>query len=124
MFSVTVDLPRGYFEVATHGFWTLETLAEFSEVLKRTVRRIRATGRTPVSLCDHSLAMVQSQDVVDGFIRMMRNPAVRSGRVAVYTTRALPRAQAARANQDHPEFRFFTDKDAARAWLLEAGSSG
>jgi len=118
MYKVTVDLARGYFEVTPHGFWTLDTMADFARELEQTVRRIRATGRTPVSLCDLSDAMVQSQDVVAAFIQMMQNPAVRSGRVAVYTPGALTRFQAIRANQDHEEFRFFTCKDEARAWLF------
>ncbi len=118
MYKVTVDLERGYFEVTTHGFWTLDTMAGFTRELERAVRRIRATGRTPVSLCDLSNAMVQSQEVVAAFVQMMESPAVRSGRVAVYTSGALTKLQAERANQDHDEFRFFTDKDEARAWLL------
>ncbi len=62
--------------------------------------------------------MVQSQEVVAAFVQMMESPAVRSGRVAVYTLGALTKLQAERANQDHGEFRFFTDKDEARVWLL------
>ncbi|WP_236696882.1 STAS/SEC14 domain-containing protein [Sphingomonas sp. Leaf257] len=118
MYSVTVNLERGYFEVATHGFWTLDTLGDFARELEQTVRRIRAAGRTPVSLCDLTNAMVQSQEVVAAFARMMQNPAVRSGRVAVYTSGALTKFQAVRANEDHDEFRFFTCKDEARAWLF------
>ena len=30
MYKVTVDLERGYFEVTTHGFWTLDTMAGFT----------------------------------------------------------------------------------------------
>ncbi|GAA3262800.1 STAS/SEC14 domain-containing protein [Sphingomonas yabuuchiae] len=118
MYKVTVDLARGYFEVTPHGFWTLDTIADFARELEQTVHRIRATGRTPVSLCDLSGAMIQSQEVVAAFIQMMQNPAVRSGRVAVYTPGALTRFQAVRANQDHEEFRFFTCKEAARTWLF------
>ncbi len=94
MYKVMVDLERGYFEVTTHGFWTLDTMAGFTRELERTVRRIRATGRTPVSLCDLSNAMVQSQEVVAAFVQMMESPAARSGRVAVYTSGALTKLQA------------------------------
>jgi len=121
MYGLTVDLERGYFEVKPHGFWTLDTMAAFAGELERTVRRIRATGRTPVSLCDLSDAMVQSQEVIDAFLRMMENPAVRSARVAVYTSAALTKLQAMRASQPHDEFRFFNDKDEARAWLFALG---
>ncbi len=55
---------------------------------------------------------------------MMKNPAVRSRRVAVYTGRVLPKLQAERVNLDHAEFRFFTDKDEARAWLFEERVEG
>ncbi|MDR6147398.1 hypothetical protein QE363_003191 [Sphingomonas sp. SORGH_AS870] len=118
MYKVTVDLERGYFEVTTHGFWTLDTMADFTRELEQTIRRIRATGRSPVSLCDYSNAMVQSQEVVAAFVQMMESPSVRSGRVAVYTKGALTKFQAERANQNHDEFRFFTDKDETRAWLF------
>ncbi|ANC86789.1 hypothetical protein [Sphingomonas sp. NIC1] len=117
-FRVTVDMDRGCFETAMQGFWTLETLADFRRALEDAVARIRATGREPVSLCDYSGAMVQSQEVVAGFIAMMADPAVRSRRVAVYTGAALTRLQAERANRDHAEFRYFVDRDAAVAWLF------
>lgn len=118
LFDITLDLGLGYFEVVTRGFWSLDDIAEFRSALERTIHRIRATGRMPVSLCDYSHAMVQSQEVVAAFMQMMEAPAVRSGRVAVYTQGALTKFQATRANLDHGEFRFFTCKDAARAWLL------
>lgn len=118
LFDITLDLGRGYFEVTTRGFWSLDDIARFHEALQRTIGQIRATGRMPLSLCDHSNAAVQSQEVVVAFMRMMEDPAVRSGRVAVYTTGALTKFQAMRASLDLGEFRFFTCKDAARQWLL------
>lgn len=122
-FSVTVDVATGCFETAMQGFWTLDTLADFARAVEVAVARIRAAGREPVSLCDYSGAMVQSQEVVAGFIAMMANPAVRSRRVAVYTEGALTKFQAARANRDHPEFRYFTDRGAALSWLLEPNAT-
>lgn len=124
MFSVTVDLERGCVETCIRGFWTPDLLDDFSAALAKAIIQVRATGRAPVSLCDYSDATVQSQEVVAGFVEMMKNPAVRSRRVAVYTGRVLPKLQAERTNLDHAEFRFFTDKDEARAWLLEEGVEG
>ncbi len=118
MYNVTVDLGRGYFEVVAQGFWTLEKIYEFGRTLDKTIHRIRTTGRTPVSLCDLSGAMVQSRKVVEAFVHMMTDPAVRSSRVAVYCPGELMNLQAGRASQDHDEFRFFADKDEARAWLF------
>ncbi len=118
MFRVTVDLDRGFFETAVSGFWVMETLDAFGRAVEDAVRRIRATGREPVSLCDYTGAMIQSQEVVAGFKAMMENPAVRSRRVAVYVGGALTKIQAARANCDHPEFQYFTDRDEAEAWLF------
>lgn len=75
MYSVTVDLERGYFEIVMHGF-CFGYLGDFAHKLEQTVRRIRDTGRTPISLCDLTNAMVQSQEVVAPFARMMENSAV------------------------------------------------
>lgn len=124
MFSVTVDLERGCIETCIREFWTRDMLDDFATALAKAITQVRATGRTPVSLCDYSNATVQSQDVVAGFVEMMKNPAVRSGRVAVYTGSVLPKLQAERANLDHAEFRFFADKDEARAWLFEERVGG
>lgn len=120
MFNVTVDLERGYFETEIHGFWSLDTLTEFGLAVAEAATRVRATGRTPVSLCDYTGAAIQSQEVIAAFTQMMENPVVRSRRVAMYTGGVLAKMQAVRATRDRPEFRFFTDKDEARAWLFAA----
>lgn len=118
MFSVTVNLEQGYFETEIHGFWASDMLTDFGRAIEQAVLQIRATGRPPLSLCNYRGAMVQPQDVVAAFAAMMRNPAVRSKRVAVYTDAALPKMQAARANAGHSEFAFFTGRAEALAWLL------
>ena len=116
MFNVTVDLERGCFETEIFGFWSPETMTAFGLAVAEAATRIRATGRAPVSLCDYSRATIQSQEVVAAFGKMTRKPMVRSRRVAIYTDGALTKMRAARATRDHAEFRFFTDKDEARAW--------
>ena len=120
MFSVTVDLEHGVFETAMTGLWTIDTMEEFGRAVEHAIQRIRATGRAPLSLCNYSGAMVQTQEVMAAFAAMMENPAVRSKRVAVYTDGALTRLQAKRATDEHEEFRFFTDRAEALKWLLTA----
>ncbi len=124
MFSVTVDLERGCVETCIREFWTRDMLDDFAAALAKAIMRVRATGRVPVSLCDYSGATVQSQEVVAAFIDMMKDPAVRSRKVAVCTGSTLPKLQAERANLDHAEFRFFTDREAAQAWLFAAPREG
>lgn len=99
-------------------------LDDFSAALAKAITQVRATGRAPVSLCDYSDATVQSQEVVAGLVEMMKDPAVRSRRVAVHTGRVLPKLRAERANPDHAEFRFFPDKEEARAGLFEEQVEG
>ncbi len=120
MFSVTVDPERGCIDTCIRDFWTRDMFDDLSAALAKAITQVRA----PVSLCDYSDATVQSQEVVAGFGEMIKNPAVRSHRVAVHTGRVLPKLQAERANLDHDEFRFFTDKDEARAWLFEEQVEG
>lgn len=120
MFNVTVDLNRGYFETEIFGFWSLETMADFSLAVAEAATRIRATGLAPVSLCDYTGAAIQSQEVIAAFTAMMQNPVVRSRRVAMYTGGVLAKMQAVRATRDRSEFRFFTDKEEAQAWLFSA----
>ncbi len=114
MFNVTVDLERGCVETCIRKFWTRGMLDAFATTLAKAITRVRATGRVPVSLCDYSRTTVQGQEVVAACIDMMKDPAVRSRKVAVCTGSTLPKLQAERANLDHAEFRFFTDKDEAR----------
>lgn len=119
MFSVTVDLERGCFETAILGFWTLDTVADFHRAVTEAGQRIQqATGRPPVSLCDYTGSMIQSQEVINAVTRMMENPVIRSRRVAMYTGGVMARMQAVRATRSRPEFQFFTNKDEARAWLF------
>lgn len=118
MFSVIVDLEHGCFETALSGFWTLETVAAFGKAVTQAGQRIQqVTGRPPVSLCDYTGAMIQSQEVINALTTMMENPVVRSRRVAMYTGGVMARMQAVRATRNRHEFRFFTEKDEARAWL-------
>lgn len=118
MFDVTVDLNRGYFESAIRGFWVLDTVDEFRRAVTDAGLRIQAAGRVPISLCDYTGAMTQSQEVINALKTMMENPLVRCRRVAMYTSSVMPKMQAARATRTRPEVQFFTDQDEARAWLF------
>lgn len=120
MFNVTVDLERGCFETEIFGFWTLDTVADFGREVAEAAIRISRTGRVPVSLCDYTGAAIQSQAVIAALTTMIQNPVVRSRRVAMYTGGVMAKMQAVRATRDRSEFRFFTDKDEARAWLFAA----
>jgi hypothetical protein len=57
MFNVTVDIERGCFESTIFGFWTLDTISDFHRAVTEAGRRIQATGRAPISLCDYTGAM-------------------------------------------------------------------
>lgn len=120
MFDVTVDLDRGCFQSTIHGFWSLDTVDAFHRAVTDAGMRIQATGRAPISLCDYTGAMIQSQEVINALTTMMENPLVRCRRVAMYTSGVMPKMQAARATRTRPEIRFFTDLNDARAWLFAA----
>lgn len=118
MFDVTVDLNRGYFQSSIHGFWSLDTVDAFHRAISDAGLRIQATGRVPISLCDYTGAMIQSQEVINALTTIMENPIVRCRRVAMFTAGVLAKMQAARATRNRPEIRYFTDLDAARTWLF------
>ena len=99
--------------------WDVDARKVGRDVAEAAIR-ISRTGRVPVSLCDYTGAAIQSQAVIAALTTMMQNPVVRSRRVAMYTGGVMAKMQAVRATRDRSEFRFFTDKDEARAWLFAA----
>ncbi len=62
--------------------------------------------------------MIQSQDAILGFQRVLNNPATQSKRIAIVTSKTLARMQVERA-AERRDVQYFTGEPAeARKWLL------
>ncbi len=105
MFNVTVDIERGVSKAQSSAFGRSTPSANSIARSPKRGGRIQATGRAPISLCDYTGAMTQSQEVIAALTKIMENPIVRSRRVAMYTGDVMPRMQAVRATRNRPEFR-------------------
>lgn len=124
MFRVQVNAALGLFETAMIGFWSLEDVREFGAAVAAAARRIQQeTGAAPISICDYTRAETQSREVAEALAAMMRNPPVRSRRVAIITRSPLARLQARRLVAERPEIAFVDTRDEALAWVLATGDA-
>ncbi|MDD1452696.1 hypothetical protein NHF48_019975 [Sphingomonas sp. H160509] len=64
MHNITTDLGSGIIEVEASGFWTLEHVENFLRDLEREARRVLATGKRHMLLCDFTRAAIQPQEVI------------------------------------------------------------
>lgn len=120
MFKVQVDVARGLFETAISGFWSLGDVDAFGRAVAAAARQVAdATRAAPVSVCDYREAGTQSREVAAALEELVRDPPVRSRRIAIIATKPLAKIQARRLVATRPEFRFFDTPEAGRAWVLE-----
>ena len=64
MHTITTDLATGIIEVDASGFWTIAHVEDFLRDLEREGRRVLATGKRHMLLCNFSESAIQPQEVI------------------------------------------------------------
>lgn len=122
MHNITTDLGSGIIEVEASGFWTLEHVESFLRDLEREARRVLATGKRHMLLCDFTRAAIQPQEVIAMLQRVAVTMPLKSRKVALYTEGKLARLQVKRIASVRDDMAVFDDRETALAWMLADSS--
>ena len=124
MHTITTDLATGIIEVDASGFWTIEHVEEFLRDLDREGRRVLATGKRHMLLCNFSKSAIQPQEVIAMLQRVAVTMPLKSRKVALYTDGKLARLQVKRIASVRDDMAVFDDRASALAWMLESAPTG
>ncbi|MEG3159897.1 hypothetical protein U1763_05230 [Sphingomonas sp. LB2R24] len=123
MHTITTDLASGIIEVDASGFWTIEHVEGFLVDLEREARRVLATGKRHMLLCNFSKSAIQPQEVIVMLQRTALTLTLKSRKVALYTNGKLARLQVKRIASVRDDMAVFDDRESAMAWMLEDSSA-
>ncbi len=118
MHTLTTDLATGIIEVDASGFWTIEHVENFLRDPEREGRRVLATGKRHVLLCDFSKSAIQPQEVIAMLQRVAVSIPLKSRKVALYIEGKLARLQVKRIASVRDDMAVFDDRESALAWML------
>ncbi|RZT56177.1 hypothetical protein EV283_0217 [Sphingomonas sp. BK036] len=119
MHSITTDLDTGIIEVEASGFWTIPHVENFLRDLDREARRVLATGKRHLLLCNFSKSAIQPQEVISMLQRVAVSMPLKSRKVALYTEGKLARLQVKRIASVRDDMAVFDDRATALAWILD-----
>ena len=123
MHSITTDLGSGIIEVEASGFWTIAHVEDFLRDLEREARRVLATGKRHMLLCNFSKSAIQPQEVITMLQRVAVSMPLKSRRVALYTEGKLARLQVKRIASVREDMAVFDDRETELAWMLADSSA-
>lgn len=118
MHTITTDLATGIIEVEASGFWTIAHVEDFLRDLDREGRRVLATGKRHMLLCNFSRSAIQPQEVIAMLQRVAVTMPLKSRKVALYTEGKLARLQVKRIASVRDDMAVFDDRESALAWML------
>jgi len=108
----------GIIEVEASGFWTIEHVEEFLRDLEREGRRVLATGKRNMLLCNFSKSAIEPQEVIVMLQRVAVSMPLKSRKVALYTDSKLARLQVRRTASVREDMVVLDDRETALAWML------
>ena len=118
MHTITTDLATGIIEVDASGFWTIAHVEDFLRDLEREGRRVLATGKRHMLLCNFSKSAIQPQEVIAMLQCVAVSMPLKSRKVALYTDGKLARLQVKWIASVRDNMAVFDDRETALAWML------
>lgn len=116
-FTFTLDRERGLVRITMHGFWNLRDVEAFFETRRRALAELGLPRNQHMTLTDLRGMKIQAQDVILSFQQGLAVPEEKARKLAIVVDAAMARGQANRAIAS-VDTRYFTDPDAAEAWLF------
>lgn len=110
---------HGLLHMRIAGFWSHARIAHFASDLAAAVALLGTPPGAHLICCDVTDASIQSQDVVAAFQDLIAHGPTRARKLALFTTRVLPRMQARRIVGVREQIAVFATEAAALAWLLD-----
>ena len=118
-FRVEPDTARGVTYITLSGFFLLPDVAAFDREWAQAHALLRCAPNAHLTLCDISDMSIQSQDVVNAFTTIVRDPVRQGRRLAMVVGMSLSRHQAKRLNPpDREGVAHFFSRAEAEAWLF------
>ena len=116
-FSFSLDRDRGLVRISMHGFYRIEDVDAFFDARRQAHAALGLPRNAHMTLNDLRGMKVQQQEVIQAFQKGLAAPAEKARKLAIVVDAAMAKAQANRAiNSD--DTRYFTDLQAAEAWLF------
>ena len=118
MFSIDFDATRVLVRAKMWGFMTPEEVLDFSEQEQRIVADMGCGSGEFLLLIDTEGAVIQSQEVVAGFMDLVANSPLKARRIAVVRGSSLTRMQTQRILMIRDNAAIFAAMPEAEEWLF------
>ena len=116
-FTFTLDRERGLVRITMRGFYGLRDVEAFFEARRKAHAALGLPRNAHMTLNDLRGMKIQAQDVIVAFQQGLAVPEEKARKLAIVVDAAMARGQANRAIAS-VDTRYFTDPEAAEAWLF------
>lgn len=117
-FLITADPALNLVTINIGGFFAQPDIDAFEQERDVAHRKLRCGPNQHLTLVDMREMLIQSQDAIVGFQRVLNNPAKASKRIAIVVSQTLARMQVERAAERRDVKYFTSEPEEARKWLL------
>jgi hypothetical protein len=117
-FTITADPALNLVTIIMGGFFAQPDIDAFERARDIAHRKLRCGPNQHLTLVDMRDMMIQSQEAIAGFQRVLNSPAAKSKRIAIITSQTLARMQVERAAVRRDVQYFSGELAEARQWLL------
>lgn len=116
-FSIQVEPAHAVIRLEMGGFFGRNDVLALQRGMEDAVTMLACGPNQHLTLCDVRAMKIQSQEIVSAFAQIVGSSTLCSKRLAFVTGSSLARLQTRRLT-DRPGVAFFSDLQAAEAWLL------
>jgi hypothetical protein len=120
-YAFEVDPARDYIRLTMSGFFAPGDLPGFIAARQAAHARLTCAANAHVTLNDVRELKIQSQEMVDGFSRMLSVSAYHARRLAFVVGPGLTRTQVRRSIAGRDDVQCFESLRMAEAWLFSPG---
>jgi hypothetical protein len=117
-FTITADPALDLVMITMGGFFTQAEIDAFEHARDVAHRKLKCGRNQHLTLVDMREMLIQSQEAIVGFQRVLNNHATKSKRIAIVTSKTLARMQVERAAERRDVHYFSGEPAEAREWLL------
>lgn len=117
-FTITTTPALNLVTITMGGFFAQADINAFEHARNVAHRELRCGPNQHITLVDMREMLIQSQEAIVGFQRVLNNHATKSKRIAIVTSKTLSRMQVERA-AERRDVQYFSGEPAeAKEWLL------
>jgi len=119
-FTIAVDAPRHLIAITMSGFFLSEDVEAYAIALRKAHGLLTCPPNQHLTLADTVGMRIQTREVIEAFARQVRDPVLRSRRLAFVVGTSLARQQVRRLPDPEREgVGYFDDRSAAEEWLMQ-----